>query len=708
MARLIQTMQDVINRQLYEGFEAVVIPRGLALPLDLFGTGLIRFGRKIGFQLPLIAPDNRFSLDEEGIFNTDRVLIERDPDWVVVDSFVFVGERELHQILDVVDQTLIFTTPLLADHIVGTRLFHYSNPIEVEGAVLAGSTVFNIDADADSVRFVVRGDVIAIPTSVARILSFREYRINDLAFVGTSIVGGRTINQYTITVDPAIHRNLTDGEQIQMRAFPGYKSKTLSVPVSSSSIRRVSGPFLVDWVSAPLVTDLDPSETQTIQLYSDARTPIGPPMEINKNHLVLTQPIRADQFLFWDKVQGGINYDAGIKRFLMLLDDVGEWWLKHTAVPNISVPQTFASGTITVPDPFSFINNEQIIIDDSEDVMVYEFQVTGGYVQTATSVATGSITVGDIPSDNEFFTLDDGFGTSLTYEFQATGGYTQTSGTVRIDVQSAVLLTDVAVAMETAINNATTLRITASNVGPVLGLTHDTISTKGNQAVVLDSILTGDGWSSTGMVGGTNAVETIDITAATTALEVAQLIAAAINRTKTQVRANSPTGFPGFELVSLVPGSAGNISIVETVTDASFVVTGMSGGGGGTQWHFQIKPIDQDILLRIRFFPNDFQDYNITSNTTTSIVVALDPTDEPVERIDLVIKGTVAGEVQMSDWNINGPRVAAIQHEYVARVQGEVNYASTGIQVKQIFQSLDDVQARRDFGFKLDHGFIKL
>lgn len=701
-------MQDVINRQLYEGFEAVVIPRGLSLPLDLFGTGEIRFGRKIGFQLPPIAPDNRFTLEEDGIFNTDRVLVDRDVNWMAVGSFVFVGERELHQILDVVDQTLIFTTPLLADHLAGTRLFHHSNPIEVEGAVLAGSTVFNIDADVDSVRFVVRGDTIAIPTSVARILSFREYQIVDLAFVGSSLVGGRTLNQYTVTVDPPLHRDLTDGEEIQMRAFPAYKSKILSVPVSPSAIRRVSGPFLVDWVSAPLVTDLDPSETQTIQLYSDARTPIGPPTEISKNHLVLTQPIRSDQFLFWDKVQGGVNYDAGINRFLMLLDDSGEWWLKYTAVPNISVPQTFARGTISVPDPFSFVNNEQITIDDSEDVMVYEFEATAGYVQTATAVATGSITVADLPSDNEFFTLDDGFGTSLTYEFQATGGYVQTSGTKRIDVQSAVLLTDVAIAMETAINNASTLRITASNVGPVLGLTHETISTKGNQTIVLDSILTGDGWTSSGMAGGTNDVETIDITAATTALEVAQLIAAAINRTKTQVRANFPTGFSGFELTSLVPGVAGNIVIVETVLDTAFVVTGMAGGGGGSKWNFQIKPIDQDILLRIRLFPNDFQDYNITSNTTTSIVVELDPTDLPIERIDLVVKGSVAGEVQMSDWNINGPRVSAIQHEYVARVQGEVNYASTGIQIKQIFRSLDDVQARRDFGFRLDHGYIKL
>jgi hypothetical protein len=708
MARLLQTMQDVINRQLYEGFEAVVIPRGLSLPLDLFGTGDIRFGRKVGFQLPLIAPDNRFRLEETGIFNTDRVLVERDLDWVVVDAFVFVGERELHQILDIVDQTMIFTTPLLADHIEGTRVFHYSNPIEVEGAVLARSTIFNIDADSDSVRFIVRGDVIAIPTSVQRILSFREYSIVDLAFVGSSLVGGKTINQYTITVDPPIHRDLVDGEQIQMRAFPGYKSKVLSVPVAPSSIRRVSGPFLVDWVSAPLVTGLDPEETQTIQLFSDARTLIGPPTVINKNHLVLTQPIRADQFLFWDKVQGSINYDAGINRFLMLLDDAGEWWMKYTAVPNISVPQVFSRGTITVPDPFTFLDNEQIIIDDSEDVVVYEFQVTGGYVPTATAVATGSITVADIPSDNEFFTLDDGFGTVLTYEFQATGGYTQIPGTIRIDVQSAALLTDVAIAMETAINNATTLRIAASNVGPVLGLTHETISTKGNQVIVLDSLLTGDGWSSVGMAGGTNAVETIDITTATAALEVAQLIAAAINRTKTQVRANFPIGFPGFELTSLVPGPAGNIPIVETVADLSFIVTGMSGGGGGAKWNFQIKPINQDILLRIRLFPNDFQDYNITANTTASIIVALDPTDEPVERIDLVVKGTTAGEVQMTDWNINGPRVAAIQHEYVARVRGEVNYASTGIQIKQVFQSLDDVQARRDFGFKHDHGFIKL
>lgn len=709
---ILKVLKDAANRQMRIGTQAAFYPRGLAYPLEEFTTGKIRFGRKIGFPFPIIAPDNRFQLDEDAIFGVSQIEIDRIPDWIDFNSFISIGERELHRVIDVVDTTLVLSTPLLADHLEGQFIYHYSNPIEVEGAFLAGQDTIVVDSQ----WLLVRGDVIAISPKADQIIegfidvevqSFREYVVEDLVFV--SLIDG--IYQYQLVLDKTIHRDLADEEEIQLRAYPAYQSKILGIPTSTNPQRRISGPFLIDWMSGPFVDNLRVEEIQTIQRYTKARTPIGVPIVIEKNHQILQSPIRADQFLFWDKVEGDINYNDFLGNFICKLNEDGDWWLKYTAVPNIEVPSTNPGGTISTPLPSAFSDNESFILDDSEDAIRFEYKVTSGYVATAESAASGSITVAGpppFPADNDSFTLDDGFGNVVTFEYERTASFALSAvNNYPINIISSSNVTDIVIATANAINAVSFLKISASNASPNVSLTHDVVSQRGNQPIVLDANLTGLGWSSVGMSGGTNDVETIDISSSTTALEVAQLTAAAVNRQRLKIIADFPTSFPAFRLRNSIPGTAGNIPIVETVSDLGFVVTGMSGGSGGTSWHFQMTP-DQNCLVRVRLYPNDFQDYNLTANVAGTIVVALNPTDDPIERIDLIINGSAGGEVLMTDWNINGNRVGAIQHEYVARVQGEHNYSSTTLMVKQLFQSLDDLKLKLDTDDRLDAGLLVL
>lgn len=708
---ILDRIKDVTNRQLQQGVQGKFFPRGLSTPLDVFTDGKVRFGRKIGFPLGIIVPDNRFQLVIGAVRGVDVIEIDRDPTWLETGGYITIGERELHQVEDVNENEegnflISVTTPLLADHLEDSFVYHYGNPIEVEGAYARGQDIIVID----SPWFVVRGDVLGVSTSVDQVLSFREYMINDLVFV--SLVNG--IYQYQVTLDKPLHRNLVDAEEIQLRAYPAYKSKILSVPTQVGPRRQILGPFLIDWMSGPFFTETVADETQTLQRYTKSRTFIGPPLDIEKNHLILHVPIRADQFLFWDKVEGDINYDNGIKKFLMLPDTNGLWRLKYTCVPTIDVPFTYAQGTITTVDPGLLANNEGFLLDDSIDAIRFEYQTDGAYIATPEAAAIGSITVTappPFPADNDSFTLDDGFGNVVTFEYQRTAGYVQSGPTVRpIDIQTAVNVTDIVIATVNAINAVTFLGITATNSTPTIDLVNDVISQRGNQPIVLDANLLGLGWVAAGMAGGTDEVETIDISGATTALDVAQLTSAAISRQRLQIRAEFPSAFAGFRLNSEIPGTAGNVPIVEFVSDPGYVVTGMGGGSGGTTWNFEITP-DQDALLRVRLYPNDWQDYNLTSGVTDTIVVALNPTDQPIERIDLLIKGTAVGgggEIQMGDWNITGIRVGALQHDYVARVIGERNYGSSTILAKQVFQSLEDVRLVLDVNHRLDGGYLRL
>jgi len=708
MAGIVHITRDAVTRQLYGGQGSHIIARGFMLPIERFLEGVVRFGRKIGYELPIIAPDNQYTLTEEAIYDTDQIEVDRDPLWIVPGSYITIGGRELHRVEDVSDTTVILATRLLADHEIRQYVTHYGHPVTVEGSYNATQTVINIDIEES--LFITRGDVLGITPDTDTDISFVEYTITNVRFIGTA--GG--VSQYMVTLDHGLHRALTDEEEIQLVAYPAYRSEILRLPLPPVAKLPIVGPYLVDWLSAPFLNGLQVPEYQTLQYYSTASSKVGPLRAVEKNHQVIHTPIRADQLLFWDRVEGYGNYDNSKNKFVAELTNDGEWWWKYTCVPQLEIPATNARGLIVTPEAALLQNNDTFRIPDDVDAVVFEYHASDPYTPTTTAQATGQIQVNLIPSDNDTVTLDDGFGKTITFEFKRTGAFVPTAGYRTVDVTTAaappVGYTDTAIALEQAIltvHNAGLLDITASNFGVgFLALTNDHVSTNGNVPIVLGGTITG--WPTTGMSGGTDPLETIDIRSATTAIEVAQLTAAAINRTDLHIEATWPTLAPGIPLVSTVDGAAGNGTITENVATAGFIVQGMSGGSGGIQWNFQVEP-DQDVRLRIRLYPNDWlPDIDLTGGITTTVPVTLASTDEQVERIDLVLKGAGAGKVYFGDWGIRGTRVAALQHTYVAHVFGEHNFASTGLIIKPIFQSLEDLRQRFDIGSDWDTGGMKV
>ncbi|KKN49131.1 hypothetical protein LCGC14_0645790 [marine sediment metagenome] len=695
---LLKTFKTALQKQMVEGMGAHVAFRGLTIPIDPFLEGSVRTGRKIEFTLPLIAPDNKFALTEDAVFDTDRIEIDRTPDWVLSGGYMTIGQRELHLVEDVSDTTVIFASRLLADHPVNTPVYHHSNPIVVEGAYAAGQTTINVDVP----YFLVRGDMIGVSPSLELDISFVEYRVTDLRFVG---IGSNGLQQYQVVLHRALHRALTDGEVIQLRAYPAYVSPILPIPQPDAADLPVVGPFLVDWLSAPFLNDMNVEEHMTLQQYNDARLPIGSPFEIQKNHQILYTPIRADQFLWWDLIHGRMKYDGAANRLVAIPDDEGYWNIQYTCVPVMDVPFTTAKGLIVTVPVAQLLNNDSFRLVDDVEGVTFEYQVDGTYVKTTEVQAEGILTVTGIPTDNETFVLDDGFDTVITFEFKRTAGFTVTTSTNRIvDITTASLNTDVAIEMEQAINAIAALQITSDNVGAVLTMTNDNISLNGNTTIVESSA----GLTITQQfIGGTDRVITIDVSAVTTALETAQQTAAGINRAELNLTAEYPTIANATRVLSTVDGTGGNNPITESVVDAGFVVQGMSGGAGGTTWNMQVVP-DQDILLRIRLYPNDYQDYTLLGGSTTTIAITLEPADEPVERIELLINGTTDTEIRIGDWGIRGAKVAALRHTYVAHVQGERNYACTGLMVKPLFHSKEDLRVNFDSGANFNSGGVRI
>jgi hypothetical protein len=515
------------------------------------------------------------------------------------------------------------------------------------------------------------------------------------------------LNQYLVQLDKPLHRALSDNETIQLVAYPAYISRQLPIPQPGSTELPIVGPYLVDWFSAPFVNDLEFAEYQTLQRLNDIRDAIGKPLAIEKNHQILFTPIRADQFLFWTRAAGKLEYDTASERMVAETDSDGRWHIYHTCAPKLEVPSTEAEGLIITVPTADLNNNEGFRIEDDVDAVQFEYKIDGTYIKSAESAAHAILTATGIPVDNDTFTLDNGFGTVVTFEFQATNTFTPTSTSNRIvDIRTAALFTDVAIEMREAVNAVASLGITAS-LGALPGqveLVNNVISQNGNTTITETSAaLT----ITQQFIGGTDPVKTIDVSSVTTALDVAKLTAAAISSTDLHITLTFPTIVHSIPLQSTAEGTDGNKAITETVSDAGFVVQGMSGGSGGHRWHFKIEP-DQNITLRIRLSPNSWQDYTLAGGTPHVISVDLNPTDDEVDRIDILIKAASGTTTYFSDWGIVGARVSALQHSYVAHVRGERNFASTGLMVKPIFLSTEDLKVDYDSGEKFGTGGVRL
>jgi hypothetical protein len=703
---MLSTFQAALTKQMQEGTDGLVVPRGLAYPLDPFLLGVPRFARKLGFEYTVLVPDNRWVLQDDAAWNLDRFVLDVEPTWLRPGDYVSVGQREMHQVYDVSGPTVLLATRLLADHDAGTHVYHHSAVVIVEGTYTTGQTSINIDMPAT--WFCTVGDVIAVLFNLeVAAPSFVEYTVVSARLIGIT----SAVSQWFVTLDRELHRGLADGEEIQLRAYPAYQSRALKVPQSGVAVIGIVGPYLLDWTSVPFVEDLDPVEYQTVQYLDETLVPTGTPLPGSKNMLVLDAVIRADQFMFWDQVAGTLDFNGTTKRVLGRRDDNGWWWLKYTCAPLIAVPTTVPQGLIVTVAKSSLLNLDSFLLSDDLDTVRFEYQVDATYVATPETAASGTVTIAALPAgiplDNDTLVLDNGLGTVVTFEFQRTGAFVSAASSYRIiDVQAAALQVDVAVAIETAVMAVrSVLGIAAVNVGWVVNLTNDVVTQRGNQAVVV----TGAWGVAAGMAAGTHHRITIDLQLVTTPIDVALLTAAAINHSDLHVEAHATATAPSVALTSTIPGPAGNQPIIESVVAPGFVTVGMQGGGGGKVWAFHAQ-CEVDALLRVRFYPNGWQDFHLVAGVDAAIAVQLAATDLPVERIDLLVvadDGSAGGEFQMTSWGLRDSRVTALRHTYVVRVQGGRTFCCTGLWAKPLWRSFDDLKLAMNQGY-LNTGYALL
>ena len=299
-----------------------------------------------------------------------------------------------------------------------------------------------------------------------------------------------------------------------------------------------------------------------------------------------------------------------------------------------------ATGTINCVAKASHVDGEILTIDDGTNVAtVFEFDVVGdgvvggriavniaaattaddvktiliaainsvigGLTVTASNGGTGIVTLtADAADVTHNVAITDTVANAGFTTVGMSGGLAATVGAVAVNLSAATTVTQVRDAMLAAIvAQHATLTITPTALSTnAISLANDTIGIAGNVAIT--HTVTAGGFAHTGMSGGAAAVGgqiAINLATAVTATEVRDAILSAIVARHASL-AITPvaSGTNAIALTNDVVGTAGNVAITDTITDAAFTCTGMSGGVAAVSGNIPVNLVPSTTDAQVR------------------------------------------------------------------------------------------------------------
>jgi hypothetical protein len=456
---LISSIQDTVNRVLPAYNVGFVRPRGLAIPVDPWMRGTTRWARRIGGEASVWRPDTRMKLEEKTNKGEYVFYVDRIPDsmfdvlsWVSEvgnpsGPIMEVSDTQRVTVLDVNAREFTITVgeEVLTARKQGDWIRMWGFPVTLEGGVTKGTTSIRV---ASPLRL-TQGDSLQIPVTEGDPSYCSASDITSVTLVEEDAEG----KKYALTLGSGVFRDVDSDETIYVRAYPAYFSGRVPLPDYSASFLKNIGPFLLDWMSGPLVHQEKAVEYFSIQRFRADRTPLTPMLPSDHNGQVNVMPIKAEQMLFWQKIEGDINHDG--VRTIATCNDEGHFRLVEKLAPHMETEQLYATGHVSCMSPSLFNNNESLDIDD------------GSYL--------------------------------ARFEFKAEDPFTPAVGKTTIDVSTLTTESQVALAVSAAIS-ASPLQISASTSGKVVLLVNQTAGFAGN--VLIEETVASSSFAIQGMSGG--------------------------------------------------------------------------------------------------------------------------------------------------------------------------------------------------------------
>lgn len=383
-------IRDTVCRVLPSFRVGLVRPRGLVIPLDPWLRGTLRWARKIGGGAAVWRPDTRMRL-EQGTGAGERVFyVNLIPDSLIIGAIIEVSPTFKSTVIDfdTTDFTITVGVALPKARLTGQYLRVWGWPVTVEGGRSKGATLIRVTTP--STLQLARGDRLQVPVDPEADQPYfftTQHNVSKASFVEEDSEGYK----YDLTLENALARDVASREECYMRAFPAYFSRRVTIPDFSAAFLKVVGPFLLDYMSGPLVVDTKVEEFVSARTYRADRDPLTPMLPSDHNGQINQMPVKAEQMLFWNKVRGIINHD-GVKT-LCTCDEEGLFRVIERMRPTMKVPtDLYATGVISCVPTAKLQNNEGFDIFDGYNTVRFEYKVNGAFIpapgKTAIDIST--------------------------------------------------------------------------------------------------------------------------------------------------------------------------------------------------------------------------------------------------------------------------------------------------------------------------------
>ena len=381
----IQRIEGIVNSTINAYAHVKIFPRGLPRFIDSLLRGTIRFGKRTGNTISVINTDNTFNFLTVPQTRDDRVIIERESEWLTPDAIVSLGpEKELHEIDDVVDNTIILREQITRAFTDQDQVLIHSYPMLCAVNTASGSTSVTVKSHYK----LANGDVFVYLQTAGLLQSITEIKVTKAVFLGTTTDPFYSL-LYRFDLDAAIERDINAQTFVYHRAYPAYFSFAIRVP-NALFTAEPEGPFLIDLLSGKLLEGNEFGETLAIKTLSRAGSYVlGSDTEyetVAKNFIVLERQLAAHVPMFWTLAEGTMRLTP--TRVVLKVNADSIFVVGIKCVPNLPADKEWRISLLSNEDcTIRFIFNPYPL---------QEFTVLSGIAQTITVTIPAGVDVTDI------------------------------------------------------------------------------------------------------------------------------------------------------------------------------------------------------------------------------------------------------------------------------------------------------------------------
>jgi len=328
----ISRIEGIINSTINAYSHIKIFPRGLPRFVDPLLRGNIRFAKRTGNTISVMNPDNTFEFETAPQQRDDRITLELTSEWLAPDAIVSIGPgRELHQIVDVIDNVVLLRDVLAQAFTLEDQLLLHSFPM----LNVANSFVGDTSVTVKSHYKLANGDTFAYLLTQELLQSLTEIKVIQATRLGTTTDPFYS-ELYRLELDAEISRDIPAQELIFHRAYPAYFSSSIRVPNSLFTPDPI-GPFLLDLLSGKLLEGTEFPETFAIKTLTQAGSYIlGTSTDyvtIDNNFPIFDRSLTAHSPMFWEIAEGTMRLTPN--RVVFKVNDENKFVLGHKCIPPI-------------------------------------------------------------------------------------------------------------------------------------------------------------------------------------------------------------------------------------------------------------------------------------------------------------------------------------------------------------------------------------